>query len=183
MVDYEQIFGKGATEATALTAISVFQTAMDEAGLADSPILKRVQDGMTLGQAMGLTRDDLDVMYAVGFQKLNAQDFRAAQDVFDYLTLIDPLHAPNYYCLGVVRQGQGKWPEAKQAFVAFLALDATNPVGYLRLGECAQALGDVELAAESFRLAVAECRNGHGDAVTLDEARAKLALMNKGAGA
>lgn len=152
---------------------------IDDLGLKDNPIMQGVMDGLTVAQAMGLTREDLEVLYAVGFQKLNAGDVEAARDMFGYLVMIDPLHAPNHYCLGVVFQKLGQMQTAEAEFVNFLALDATNPAGYLRYGECCQARGAVALAREAYELAEAECRNGHGDEMMIEEARAKLALLKE----
>lgn len=154
-------------------------TFMKDVGAEDNPILQNMMEGLTGAQAMGLDRGDLDALYTVFFQRLNTGDHVAARDGFAYLVMIDPLHAPNHYCLGVAWQAMGRMADAEPQFVTFLALDATNPVGYLRLGECYQHRGATDLAREAFELAEAECLNGHGDAITLAEARAKLVLLNK----
>jgi Flp pilus assembly protein TadD len=147
----------------------------------ENPVVRNMMEGLTLAQSMGLTRDDLEVLYAASFRQLTAGNFAGAVDAFGYLVMIDPLHAPNHYCLGVAWQGMGRIAEAEREFVNFLALDATNPDGYLRLGECYLHRGASDLAQEAFELAEAECRNGHGDDITLNEARAKLALVKKDA--
>lgn len=145
----------------------------------DNPIVQDMMDGLTAAQAMGLTREDLNALYTAFFRVLNTRDYAEAHDGFVYLVMIDPLHAPNHYCLGVALQGLGRMSDAERSFISFLALDATNPAGYLRLGECYQSRGATALAIEAFELAEAECRNGHGDSLMLDEARAKLALVKK----
>ena len=160
-------------------AAEISRRVIAELGLPETPVMKDMNDGLTQAQSMGLTRKDLDVIYALGFQKMTGADFKAAEDVFSYLAIIDPLHAPNYYCLAVARQAQGRHDEAEMAIYGFLAMDATNPNGYLRLGECRQARGDRAGAIEAYALAEAECRNGHGDAATLDEARAKRAIAEE----
>ncbi|PLL11176.1 hypothetical protein C0V75_18015 [Tabrizicola sp. TH137] len=147
----------------------------------ENPIVRDMMEGLTVAQAMGLTRDELEALYAAAFRLLAAGNFAAAVDSFGYLVMIDPLHAPNHYCLGVAWQGMGRIKDAEREFVNFLALDATNPDGYLRLGECYLHRGATALAREAFELAEAECRNGHGDGIALEEARAKLALLNKDA--
>lgn len=173
------IFRDENPERSIRTASAMTRAFVQEAGLADHPTIKDLEMGLTMAQSMGLTRDDLDVIYAMGFQKLTGADFKAAEDVFAYLVMIDPLHAPNHYCLGVSRQAQARHDEAEMAFLGFLAMDATNPVGYLRLGECRQAQGDRKMALEAFSLAEAECLKGHGDTLTLQEARAKRALVDQ----
>lgn len=164
-------------------ASEISHRVIKELGLDQHPTLQDMDKGLTQAQSMGLTRDDLNVIYTMGFQKLTGADFKAAEDVFFYLSVIDPLHAPNYYCLGVTRQAQGRFDDAEMAFYGFLSMDATNPVGYLRLGECKQSRGDREGAREAYALAEAECKNGHGDETTLAEARAKLAFAEQELGA
>lgn len=164
-------------------ASEISHRVIKDLGLDQKPTVKDMNEGLTQAQSMGLTRDDLNVIYTMGFQKLTGADFKAAEDVFVYLSVIDPLHAPNYYCLGVARQAQGRFDDAEMAFYGFLSMDATNPTGYLRLGECKQARGDRDGAREAYALAVAECKNGHGDETTLAEARAKLAFAEKELGA
>ncbi len=149
----------------------------EKSGFMDSPLMKDMNAGMTQAQAMGLSREDLDVIYAVAFSKLNAGDAQAAWDGFTYLVMIDPIHAPNYYCLGIACMQLGDWDGAENIMLSFLALDATNPVGYLRLGEIFNKRGDRKRALEAIKLAEAECLAGNGDAVTLAEARSTLALM------
>lgn len=164
-------------------ASEISHRVIKDLGLDQQPTVKDMNEGLTQAQSMGLTRDDLNVIYTMGFQKLTGADFKAAEDVFVYLSVIDPLHAPNYYCLGVARQAQGRFDDAEMAIYGFLSMDATNPNGYLRLGECKQSRGDRDGAREAYALAVAECKNGHGDETTLAEARAKLTIAEKELGA
>lgn len=183
MVNPADLFKEDNPQRSRSIATDISRRVLAELGIADKPGVKDLDDGLTRAQSMGLTRDDLDVIYSLGFQKMTGADFKAAEDVFAFLSINDPLHAPNYYCLAVARQAQGKYDEAEMAIYGFLAMDATNPNGYLRLGECRQARGDRGGALEAYKLAEAECRNGHGDAVTLEEARAKRALAEQEHGA
>lgn len=160
-------------------ASDFFDQLINGLDLQNDRLVTGMRDGLTPAQAIGLTREELSALYALGFQKLNAGDHAKAHDVFLWLVLVDPLHAPNFYCLGVTLQLQGKFAEATEAFLQFLTRDATNPVGYLRYGECKLALGDSTAARDAFELAEAECLNGHGDATTLAEARAKLAALRE----
>lgn len=179
MVKIEDIMASKDPDAVIRLASDYFEQIIAGVGLKDDRIVKGMRDGLTAAQAMGLTRDELSALYAMGFQKLNAGEAAQAQDVFLWLTLIDPLHAPNIYCLGVTLQIQDKAAEAADCFLRFLALDATNPVGYLRYGECKLLLGDPKAAREAFELAEAECLNGHGDEITLSDARSKLAALEE----
>ena len=156
----------------------MMETFLEGAGLDDNPIFKRMMEGETGAQAMGLSRDELEVLYSLGFGMLSAGDVQKAYDVFFQLVMIDPFEAKNHYCMGVVKQMQGNFKAATEQFVNFLALDATNPQGYLRLGECKLALGQKDVALEAFKIAEIEAARGNGDAETLAEAKGKIALLN-----
>ena len=179
MAEVQGFSGKIDPERFAALVETFMTKFIGENGGEDSPIAQGMLEGLTAAQAMGLGRDDLNALYTVFFRSLNDRDFAAAYDGFTYLVMIDPLHAPNHYCLGVALQGLGRMAEAEGPFISFLAVDATNPHGYLRLGECYQSRGATPLAIEAFELAEAECRNGHGDSLTLEEARAKLMLVKR----
>ncbi len=116
----------------------------------------------TLAQIKGLSRDDLEVLYAFGFNMLTAGETQKAEDIFLQLCMLDPLEAKHHYCLGVVRQMKKRWLLAVDDFHRFLAMDATNPEGYLRIGECEVALGNHQSARDYFETALANAQNGHG---------------------
>jgi tetratricopeptide (TPR) repeat protein len=179
MVKAEDIMASKDPEGVMRMASEFFDQIINATDLKDSRVVAGMRDGLTPAQAMGMTRDELSALYAMGFHKLNAGENAQAQDVFTWLCMIDPLHAPNLYCLGIALQLQGKMVEATDCFLRFLALDATNPVGYLRYGECKLAMGDGKAAREAFELAEAECLNGHGDEITLAEARGRLAALKE----
>lgn len=166
---------------TMTVAAQIITEFLKETGLEDNPLVKEMQAGQTAAQAMGLSRDDMEVLYAAAFNQLNAGDFAKAEDLFTYMCMIDPLQAKNHYCLGMARQMGGKHAEAAPIYINFLALDATNPHGYLRYGECMMATGERTEALEAFRLALAEAETDNRDPAAAEEARSKLALADKDA--
>lgn len=182
MQDKEKLEGffKGADpEKAAQVMVSFIDTFLKESGLDDDPIVQGLKDGNTAAQTLGLGREDLEVLYAMGFNALNNGEPQKAYDTFFQLTMIDPLEAKNYYCVGVSLQMMGEHARAAEMFVNFLGLDATNPDGYLRYGECLLALGETGEAREAFALAEAEAAKGNGDTAALEEAQAKLAMMQE----
>jgi type III secretion system low calcium response chaperone LcrH/SycD len=152
-----------------------------EHGLDKDPNLLAVLEGQTIAQVKGLSRKDLEVLYAYGFGFLANRTPKKAEDVFAYLCFIDPLEAKNHYCLGVAHQMQQQWQMAIDDFGRFCALDATNPEGYLRIGECLVALGDRDEAREVFDVALKEARKGHGPKNAVEQAELALASLDKGA--
>lgn len=140
----------------------------------DNPIFKEMLDGQTMAQAMGLNRDDLEVIYTLGFNLMVSGKLDQAEDTFITLCMMDMLEAKNHYCLGVTRQLKQNWKMAYDDFVRFLSLDATNPEGYLRAGECMMALGDRDEARDLFELALAEAQAGNGPEHALEQAQKAL---------
>jgi type III secretion system low calcium response chaperone LcrH/SycD len=151
-----------------------------EHGLDKDPKLLAVLDGQTIAQAKGLSRADLEVIYAYGFGFLTNRNPQKAEAVFAHLCLIDPLEAKNHYCLGVAHQMQQRWEMAIDDFGRFCALDATNPEGYLRIGECLVAQGERDEAREVFDVALKEARKGHGPKNAVEQAELALASLDKG---
>jgi tetratricopeptide (TPR) repeat protein len=80
--------------------------------------------------------------------------------------------------MGVIAQQKGDHVAALDHLTSFLALDATNADGYLRLGETLAALGRRRDAREAFEIALAEARKGNGDAPAVTEAQQKLARLS-----
>lgn len=179
MAGFIDMLGKKDLSATMEQAMLLAAETLKTLGMEDHPVVRGVMDGLTPAQAMGLTRDQLDVIYTLAYRKLMAGELTAAEQAFSYLMMVDPLHGPNIYMAGVVQIAQGNPARAEEIFLMFLALDATNPKGYLRLGDCWLAQGMRDKAAEAYRLALAECANGHGDAETAEEARQRMALVKQ----
>lgn len=134
--------------------------------LKDSHVLKLMrEEGLTLAEAIDMPKEQLEAVYALGHQQLVAGDSKKAQDTFMQLIQFDPMDERYIYCFGVACQMNGKYAEAAKVFVQFLARDATNPEGYLRLGECFMHSGELENAREVFDLAgaLAEGKPQHAD--------------------
>ena len=161
--------------------VEIWDGFVEESGLGkDHPIVKGLEEGRTLAQITGLTRDDLDVLYAHGFSLLNKGSYDKAVTIFGNLTMIDPLEGKNHYCLGVALQMMGKHEVARDTFLSFLMLEATNPDGYLRLGESMMALGDRDMAIGAFELAELEAKREGADPHCLIEAQQKLEMARNG---
>jgi tetratricopeptide (TPR) repeat protein len=180
MSDLNKAFGGLDAEIVMKTVSDFLDVFLRESGLENHKIVQGMKAGNTAAQTLGLTRDDLNVLYTLGFNALNSGDVQKAYDVFFQLITIDPLEAKNHYLMGVIQQAKGDHKLAADMFVNFLALDATNPDGYLRYGETQIALGNRQMAREAFECAEAEAAKGNGDEITLAEARAKLAMLNRG---
>ena len=73
-------------------------------------------------------------------------------------------------------QTRGELNKAAQMYLQFLGLDATNPMGYLRLGECLLAAKEFSEAQAAFLTAKEFAEEGKGQPGNLEEALKLLAI-------
>lgn len=147
-------------------------------GMTPAQVREATAEAQTIAQLRGLSREDLEVLYTYGFNMIGSGKLQQAEDIFINLCMIDPLEAKNHYCLGVVRQMQKRWHFAAEDFNRFLAMDATNPEGYLRIGECERALGRHDSARDYFETALAHAEKGRGPDTAVAEAKKALETLS-----
>lgn len=121
--------------------------------LDESHVWKQMKEGLTLADILQLSKDQLEALYSVGHQALAAGQPEKAKDAFIQLIQIDPMDERFVYMLGLSCQMLGEIEHAAKVYVQFIARDATNPEGYLRLAECLLAAGEVTEARDTFRTA------------------------------
>lgn len=139
-------------------------------------IIALTADGSSLGDALGITKEQRSALYDLGSRLLQVGETQKAFDVLMRLNQLDPLDERAYYGLGVACQTQGELQKAAKMYVMFLALDATNPLGYLRLGECLLQAREYAEAYASFEAARNCAQDGLGGPDVLLEALAMLAV-------
>jgi hypothetical protein len=66
---------------------------LKQPGIKDNAIVQGLMAGNTPAQTLGLSRDDLEALYSVGFTALASGEMQRAEDVFTRLILLDPLEA------------------------------------------------------------------------------------------
>lgn len=106
--------------------------------------------GDTVGTFLGLEKHHRDAIVAEGYKYLQLQRFDEAHDWLSLALAAEPLDERALYGLGVIAQMRGDLKRAVRAFVQFQALDATNPDGLLRLGECLYANREFDEAGNCF---------------------------------
>ena len=148
---------------------------------AEQAIRAQLQSGLTAGTVLGLTKAHRDVILKQGLTALQVRDVATAREWLMFALTLDPLEERAMYGLGVIAQGEGDLTSAARYFVHFLALDATNPQGFLRLGECFLANDEIEEAQAAFQAAVDLGEAGHGGASALAHARRMLAVCTPAA--
>lgn len=128
-------------------------------------IVELQKKGLSLADILDITQEQRDVLFVKGCTLIQAGKIQQGRDDMILLLRLEPLEARAIYALGVTYQVEGNISLAAKHFVQFLALDATNAEGYLRLGECLMAAGEYDEAADCFDIAKKECDRGNGNAV------------------
>lgn len=139
-------------------------------------LVEATKDGSTIGDVLGITKEQKAALLSLGCRLLQVGQTDKAIDVLMRLNMLDPLEERAYYALGVACQTKGELNKAAQMYIQFLALDATNPIGYLRLGECLLAAKEYAEAHGAFLTAKEFAAEGKGEPGNLAEAERMLAI-------
>jgi tetratricopeptide (TPR) repeat protein len=142
-------------------------------------IMEQVQKGRPLADIYGLTQEERDAMFVRGCQLLQAGEVEKARDWFIFLHQLDPLDERLIYAIATIHQTQGDFSYAAKLYVHFIAFDATNPEGHLRLAECFLSAREYDLAIEHFQIAKTMCDRGYGNAAAAELAVRMLAHANE----
>jgi Flp pilus assembly protein TadD len=134
------------------------------------------RDGLALGDVLGVSKEQKTALLDLGCRLLQLGQTDKAVDVLMRLNQLDPLEERAMYALGVACQTRGELQKAAQMYLQFLALDATNPMGYLRLGECLLAAKEYAEAHAAFLSASEFAQQGKGQPGNLQEALRMLAV-------
>ncbi len=146
-------------------------------------IRQRFLAGESASVMLGLEKEHRDAIVRQGLQYLQLNRLDEAHQWLTLAVLADHLDERAIYGLGVIAQLKGDLKTAVRCFIQVQALDATNPEGLLRLGECLLANRETHEAVDCFKGVVALCEAGHGKPRHLEHARKMMshALANEAA--
>lgn len=116
-------------------------------------IFERLGGGESLADIMGITKEQRDALLVQGYRQFQGGDIAGAQNTLTQLYHFEPTDERVIYALAATYQAQEKYAEAGKLYVTFLAFDATNPQGYLRIGECFLANREFDDAKAYFEAA------------------------------
>ena len=109
-----------------------------------------VKDGATLKEVRGITNDELEAVYSLGFGYYNTGKFDDAQKLFEFLVLFDHLNAKYWFALGAVQQAEKMFDKAVSSYGYSSFLDLENPKPQYHAAECFIAMGDKGNAASAI---------------------------------
>lgn len=132
--------------------------------------------GGTVGDMYGLSGEQLEPMYALGFSLYNQARWSEALKVFSFLTyhshLEQRFHVARAACLQMLKQ----YENALQAYGLGYVLDASDPSVSLHIAECLLALGKKE-DARGVLENVAELTQGNAAFAQIGKKGAALAAL------
>ena len=110
--------------------------------------------GLTPAQLAGITPEELEAVYALGYADLQAGRLEEALERMAFLVQQDPwerrYHIAFAYCL----QQAGQWESAGRFYAQALLMDATDAGCAVRAAECLEAMGALDEAREAYEAAV-----------------------------
>ena len=119
-----------------------------------------IKDGATLKEVRGITNDELEAVYSLGFGYYTTGRFADAQKLFEFLVLFDHLSTKYWFALGAVQQAQKDYQKAIASYGYSSFLDLENPKPQYHAAECYLALGDKANAASAIMALEEYCPTG-----------------------
>jgi type III secretion system low calcium response chaperone LcrH/SycD len=119
----------------------------------EKAVFDLLASGASLKDIRGLSDQDLETVYAVGFNLYNQGKYEQAEPMFEYGCLYANTEARYWMALGNCRQMLKKYQAAIDAFGFAYLFDSDNPWPVVQTAVCYLALGDKGQAKESLDLA------------------------------
>ena len=135
-----------------------------------------VNDYATLGELKGISHQELEAVYSLGFTNYRTGRYEDAAKLFQLLVLFDHLNPKYWLALGAVQQVAKDYKGAISSYAYASFLDLENPKPQLHAAECFLALGDKTNAASSLMALDEYCPK---ETETGREYRAKAAALRK----
>ena len=105
---------------------------------------------ITLMELEGISDEEMETIYALGYNYFTYGKYEAAKDIFTGLTAYAPYTAHYWRALGAVNQQLKNYPEAIAAYDMAIANDESDVVSYVYRGESQILSGNVAAALEDF---------------------------------
>ena len=136
--------------------------------------------GATLADLQGLSPEEIEVIYSLGFSSYQAGHFDEAEKIFRFTCLFSHLEPKYFLALGGALAAQRKYDEAITTYAYVLLIELNNVEAYARIADCYLALGNAEEARKALDeiVARADVKTSEGREAKA-QARAKLSKMAK----
>lgn len=130
-------------------------------GLLESPelpapsrrMIALMGEGLSQADIRGITKQERDAVFTKGVWQLQQGDIEGGRNTLSVLYRLEPADERVIYALATSFQAQEDYVTAGRLYLHFLAFDATNPQGYLRVAECFMGNGEATEARELLEAA------------------------------
>ena len=145
-------------EAAGAVAEPMIKAALEKLNLSEraKSAIDLVKQGLSLANVLGITEKERDALFLLACRTFQFGEIAKARDILINLHVLEPLDARVLYVLASTYQAEGNVNAAGKLYVHFLALDATNTDGFLRLGECFLANKEFQQAIDTFKIALGQ---------------------------
>lgn len=163
----------------------VFEEMFDERSASPraQSVTALLREGLSLADIFSITKDERAAVLLLACRKLQAGDVAGAKPLLTQLVQLEPTDPRALYALALAYQAGGDPVLAGKLYLYAIAFDATNPDGYLRLGECLLANREVEAARGCFEGAKVLASGGHGTPAQAAHADRMIATLPPPGGA
>ncbi|SDR15080.1 hypothetical protein [Pseudovibrio sp. Tun.PSC04-5.I4] len=127
---------------------------VDALGFKDEKFYQLMKQGVSISEMLDLSKDELAAVYEMARRNISVGQIEKAKALFIMLVQIAPMEEHFTYGLAMTYQVQGDVRMAVKLYLYFISMDATNPQGYLRLGECLMAAKEYHEAGDAFEAAL-----------------------------
>jgi type III secretion system low calcium response chaperone LcrH/SycD len=105
---------------------------------------------LTLMRLEGVSDQELDSLYALGYNLFTYGNYEACREIFQNLTAYAPYEGYFWRALGAVNQQLKDYPQAIAAYDMAIANDESDVVSYVYRGESQILSGDVQAGLQDF---------------------------------
>lgn len=172
------ISSKAEMERSGEYAASILQATMSKLKFTPKTqsVIDLMKEGMSLGDILGVSQQQRDALFVQAVHFMQHREVQKARDILTQLYQFDPLAARTIYALAGTYQMESDFKSAGKLYVSFLALDATNPDGLLRLGECFLGAKEFKEAVSAFEMAGIAAKRDPSKSAQLAMAEKMLAV-------
>ena len=150
---------------------------MDEKELTKkmAEVVKGLIAGKPLCEMCGLSPDEVEAVYALGYTYYQVGRFAEAEPLFRFAAAMESIEPKYGYALASTLQAEGKFQEAAMLYAVLVAIDITNPAVYNGAAECRLAMGDRDGAIDALEaLTLAIDAGTPAGKVTVERAKRRI---------
>jgi type III secretion system low calcium response chaperone LcrH/SycD len=138
-----------------------------------------LENGKTLADVRGMTPEELETVYAMGFNAYNGGRYEQALTSFQFLVYFDHMEKKYWRALGSTLQMMKRFDKAVDAYGFATLLDSTDPRTPLQAADCHLALGNREEALSGLNAAIEWSGNNPDYQAVKERALALRELLNE----